>query len=259
MGGKASPYIDTACDKVPLLQDVVKRLVPYAKPSVQLADKLVDRALELASKPVELLQSTGTSMKEQAVGYKAAVLIKVTSIKGQVVDCKAAAITKAAYAREVTTKKLFEYKGSAIGALQKSVSLVREKRAAILQVLQQQKVWALAKLGHAASWANESLQAVAARLHLTELMDMARDKASAGKSRVVELKDTASRKGSAGKEHIVAFIYSVQGKAYSVAVSILGKSQVDYVSEKAANYAQLVKKTQVVSGSAEELGNKKEQ
>jgi len=64
------------------VQSVLNRFVPYAKPSVQLADRIVDTALDWASKPVGLVQGTVSSVNVKVVDCKAAVVTKVSCAKG---------------------------------------------------------------------------------------------------------------------------------------------------------------------------------
>jgi len=251
------------------VQSVVKLVVPYAKPSVQLVDKIVDTALGLASKPLELVQST------------------VSSISGRVVDYKAVVSTKVSNCYGIASDKLSECKTSATKALQKCKSLVVEKRSAVLQVLQQYKVLATEKLGHVSSvastqlqqlavrlhlielkdmattkfkqvstWTRTKLQALAARVHLFELRDMACRKGNAWKESVIELRDMGCRKGGAAKKHVIAVAETVPGKAYSSAARVLGQDKIDFVLQMADKYVPLMKETNDAVGSKAELDKK---
>jgi len=238
---KTSTYIDTACEKIPLLGGVVKRLVPYAKPSVELADRIVDTVLELAAKPKDLVQGTASS------------------VSAKVVHCKEVVVTKIEDARDLASVKVSQCKESATEALQKYRSVAAEKRSAILQMLQEFK-------GSAIEKSSNMLHAAATRLHLIGLWDsaieMAVRKRSAGKSYVMGLKDMAYQKGNAGKKHVIVVLETVAGKAYSVAGKVVGKTRVDYVLGMVVKYTPtkiqtIVKAINGNSGSEEEMVEKK--
>jgi hypothetical protein len=249
---KASPYIDTACGKVPLLQSIVNRLVPYAKPSVQLADKIVDTALGLASKPVELLQGTVTSIKRKASDCKEAVITKVAPIRERADQSLTAAASKVSHVKGIVADRLSEYRGSVTSAFDRYKSIALDKKCALLQILQEQRALLVTKSAEVASWTSAKLQAVATRLHLMKLRDMVYQKASVAKSYMVEVRDAAYRKGEAGKNYAMTFIEAVSGKAYSSAAAVVGGPQVDRVLEVVASCVP-VKTVKVASTSTAEL------
>merc|ERR1711904_710877 len=122
----------------------------------------------------------------------------------------------------------------------------------ILQILEQQRVFAVTKLGEVSSKASAKLQAVAVRLHLVELRDMALLKVSACKSYAVELRDAACRKGNAGRLQAMTYLEVASGNAYSLAAATFGKMRVDRVCEVVANHLPVMK-TNGTSGPTAEL------
>jgi len=246
---KAAPYIDTACGKVPLLQSTVKCVVPYARPSINLADKIVDAALGLASKPSHLVQGA------------------FSSISTRVVDCKAAALTKVWYARDIASGKLYQCKTQAVEAFQKYKSLSVEKSSTVLRAAQRYKASCIDKIGqllsratiqlHAlatklrldkvrdmcttkfeqvSSWTHKKLHVSATRLHLIDLRDAAYCKRDVWKKSLIDLSVSASCKGRALKDRLVATLETIPGKSYLLAARLVGKARMDSVLESAAKY-----------------------
>jgi hypothetical protein len=260
---KAVPYLDTACKKVPLVQSFVTHLVPYAKPSVQLADRIVDTALNLVSKPVERAQATVSLFSGRVGDCKTVVVTKVSCAKGmasnKVVACKSAIATKVSFAKGIALDTASVYMTSVTEALEEYKSFFGEKTSMALQFLQQYKVMATVRLGQASSWASAQLHSLALRLRFIELKDMitakvvsmsawictkkqevkdmAFSKANALKASALELRDTVYLKGSAGKKHVMATIETMPGKAYSSAAHMFGNTRVDSVLAMAAKYA----------------------
>lgn len=254
---KALPFIDSASKKVPLVQSVLNRFVPYAKPSVQLADKIVDTALGWASKPLGLVQGTVSSVNVKVVACKAGFVTKVSCAKSFATD-------KLSAGKTVTAETLQKYKALAF----KKYKFCKFGGSAILEGLQKYKILAEEKAKQVASCSAVQLRALAGRLHLIELKDMImakfaelssgahtklqnlaawlrlielRDaaccKGEALKKSVIEMRSMASRKGSAAKKYIIAVMEMAPGKAYSLTARVVGKANIDFVLEMPAKYA----------------------
>jgi len=237
----AGPYIDIACDKVPVLQSVVKRLVPYAKPSIQLADNIVEKALDLVSKPMALVQGTASSVGEKVVDCKAVIATKAVDYKAVIVtkavDCKAVLVAKSSHISGIASNRATQCKALACDTLEKYKSLVVERRASLVEMLQEHKLALATKFENASSWASSKLQALAARL------------------RLMELKDMACSKASAGKNSVTAAFETVPSKAYSCASRVVGNAYVDRALEMVAKYAPAMK----IAANKPKAGSKQEE
>lgn len=183
-------------------------MVPYAKPSIQFADDVVEKALELVSKPTTVVQGAVSLVGEKAT------------------DCKAEVVAKASFARGAASQRVTEGKAFVVDTLQKCQSFAVEAKSAAVEALKQRKLLAAKKIGQVTSWSSSKLQTLVARLHL------------------VELKEMAFSKGKAGKEYVTTVVEVMPGKAYSCAAHVAGKNRVDHPLDVVAKHAKWSPMTQ---------------
>merc|ERR1711879_803778 len=117
----------------------------------------------------------------------AAVMTKVAPIKERAYHSRTALASKVSNVKGIAAERLSEYKGSVTSAFDRYKSIALDKKCALLRILQEQRALLVTKSAEVASWTSSKLQAVATRLHLMQLRDMAYHKASAGKSYMVEV------------------------------------------------------------------------
>jgi len=181
-------------------------LVPYAKPSIQLADKIIDRVLELAAKPIQIARGTATS-----IGRKAT-------------ECKEAIAKNVNYSKKVISATRMDCKVSATIKRKQVQEWLTEKRSALMHASHKLLLSVNSKLGQVASWTSKQFHALLARLRLKELWGMACEKASALKKSVSEV---GRDRISAWKNYATASVQQGMGKAHASMQRVLGSGQVD--------------------------------
>jgi len=156
---------------------------------------------------------------------------------------------------------LYQCKTQAVEALQKYKALSVEKSSTVLQTFLRYKDSCNDKLGQLSSWASTKLRAfatklrlnklrdicaakfervsswthaLATRLHLIDLRDVAYRKRDVCKKSLLDLSETASCKGNALKNYLVAVLETIPGKSYLLAARLVGKARIDSLLESAA-------------------------
>lgn len=233
---KSHQYVDTACQKLPILERTLSFLVPYAKPSIAFADRIVDASLSLASKPVNFAQRSCTAFGSNASSCKATVSTKIAAAKVSVAE-KATAAKTATNERMERTRSMVVAKKDALGdfVAQKKVaasSKLSKHSQAVAQHLRlhERKAKVKAKSQALLVFGRAKIHALACSLRLPQLKEALVLRGTALCQRLAAWKASLSSKIAATSRHGLAFAKALPGKVQAVAVRVLGQVNVDRAS-----------------------------
>lgn len=240
---KSHQYVDTACQKLPILERTLSFLVPYAKPSIALADRIVDTSLSLVAKPVSFAQRTCAVLGSNASSCKAVVSTKIVAAKSSVAE-KATAAKTATTERMEKTRSMVVTKKNALGnfVVQKKVAVSskvsKQSQAAAERLrLHERKAKVIAKSQDLLDFGGAKAGALACSLRLPQLKEVLVLRGTALSECLSAWKASFSSKIAATGAWGLALVKALPGKVQSVAVRILGQVNADHISTVFNKYA----------------------